>query len=57
MTGIGILLGIVFLVLRLTDVIDWNYFLVLLPFWGGFVIDVLVTFVIASVGLHIAKNI
>lgn len=34
--GIGFLglLTIVFIVLKLTDVIDWPWFLVLLPAWG-----------------------
>lgn len=36
-TGIGSfhLLGIVFMVLKLTDVIDWSWFWVTLPFWAG----------------------
>jgi phosphoglycerol transferase MdoB-like AlkP superfamily enzyme len=29
------LLGVVFIVLKLTDVIDWNWWWVLAPFWGG----------------------
>lgn len=37
---IGILgvLGIVFVVLKLTEVISWSWWLVTLPFWGGFAI-------------------
>lgn len=36
--GIGVLglLGIVFVVLKLTNVIAWSWWYVTLPFWGGF---------------------
>ena len=37
-TNILGLLGIVFIVLKLTKVIDWSWWWVTLPFWGGFVI-------------------
>lgn len=30
------LLGVVFIVLKLTHVIGWSWWLVLAPFWGGF---------------------
>ena len=35
--GIGIfgLLGVAFVVLKLTGYIDWSWWLVTLPFWGG----------------------
>lgn len=35
--GIGFLglLGIVFIILKLTDVIDWSWWWVTLPLWGG----------------------
>lgn len=35
-SGIGVtgLLGVVFIVLKLTGVIDWSWWWVLLPFWG-----------------------
>ena len=35
--GIGVLglLGVAFVVLKLTDVIDWSWWLVTLPFWVG----------------------
>jgi hypothetical protein len=35
--GIGVLglLGVAFVVLKLTHVIDWSWWLVTLPFWGG----------------------
>lgn len=35
--GIGILglLGVLFVALKLTDVITWSWWYVTLPFWGG----------------------
>ena len=35
--GIGVLglLGVVFVTLKLTGVIDWSWWYVTLPFWGG----------------------
>jgi hypothetical protein len=38
--GIGFfgLLGIVFIILKLTGVIDWSWWLVLLPLYGGLVL-------------------
>lgn len=35
--GIGVfgLLGVLFVGLKLCDVIDWSWWLVTLPFWGG----------------------
>jgi len=35
------LLGIAFIVLKLTNVIDWNWWWVLAPFWIGIVIAIL----------------
>ena len=36
-SGIGVLglLGVAFVVLKLTGVITWSWWLVTLPFWGG----------------------
>jgi phosphoglycerol transferase MdoB-like AlkP superfamily enzyme len=31
--GIGTITGVVFIVLKLTDVIDWSWWWVLSPFW------------------------
>lgn len=41
-------LGVVFVVLKLTGLIDWSWWLVTLPFWVGFVI-VLVVFIFAFI--------
>ena len=39
-SGIGVfgLLGVAFVVLKLTGYINWSWWLVTLPFWGGFVL-------------------
>ena len=36
------LLGIVFVVLKLTGYIDWSWWYVTLPFWGGLVLVLLI---------------
>ncbi len=48
--GVGILglLGVVFVTLKLTGYIDWSWWWVTLPFWGGFA---LVLAVLAVIGL------
>lgn len=40
------LLGIVFIVLKLTKVIDWSWWYVTLPFWGGIAISLVVLAII-----------
>jgi len=45
------LLGIVFIVLKLTGVINWSWWLVTLPIWGGLALALLI-FVILLL-LHI----
>lgn len=42
--GIGFagLLTIVFIVLKLTDVIDWSWWWVLSPLWIGFIVGLLI---------------
>lgn len=49
--GIGVfgLLGIVFVALKLTDVIDWSWWWVTLPFWGGAVLVVAIIAVVITV--------
>lgn len=41
--GVGVLglLGVAFVVLKLTNVIDWSWWWVLAPFWGGLVLILL----------------
>lgn len=42
--GIGVLglLGVAFVVLKLTDFIDWSWWYVTLPFWGGLVLVLII---------------
>jgi hypothetical protein len=42
--GAGVLglLGIAFVVLKLTGVITWSWWLVTLPFWGGLALFILI---------------
>lgn len=46
--GIGVLglLGVVFVTLKLCGVIDWSWWWVTAPFWGGFALFILI-FVVA----------
>ena len=43
-SGIGVfgLLGVVFVVLKLTNYIDWSWWYVTLPFWGGIVLGIFI---------------
>ena len=49
--GIGLFgfLGIVFTVLKLTGVISWSWWLVLLPFYGGLAVLGIVLIIIALI--------
>jgi phosphoglycerol transferase MdoB-like AlkP superfamily enzyme len=53
--GVGVLglLGVAFVVLKLTGVINWSWWWVTAPFWGGFLFFVLVLMVIAFVAYKI----
>ncbi len=46
-SGIGVLglLGIVFVALKLTGFIDWSWWWVTAPFWGGFALLVVIVVV------------
>lgn len=49
--GFFTILGIIFIVLKLTNVIAWSWLLVLLPLYGGFVlmlILLLILYIIAK---------
>jgi len=50
-SGIGVigLLGVAFVVLKLTGYISWSWWWVTLPFWGGLVIVILILMVVFSV--------
>lgn len=47
-SGIGLfsLLGLVFIVLKLTEVIDWSWWWVTLPLWGGVAIVLLIVLLV-----------
>lgn len=38
--GLSTILGIVFLVLKLTHVITWSWWIVLAPFWGPYALAI-----------------
>lgn len=46
-SGIGVfgLLGVLFVALKLLGFIDWSWWLVLLPFYGGFVLILFIAFI------------
>lgn len=48
--GIGILglLGVLFVGLKLTGYIDWSWWLVTLPFWGGIALVIIAVLVIMA---------
>ena len=48
--GVLGLLGIVFVVLKLTEVIDWSWWWVTAPFWGGFALIIVVALVVYLLG-------
>lgn len=48
------LLGIVFVVLKLTHIINWSWWFVLLPFWWWIPLIILV-FVIAFIAISVSK--
>ena len=43
--GLGGVLGVVFIVLKLVGVIDWSWWWVLSPFWSSFGLTVLILLV------------
>ena len=56
--GILGLLGVVFVVLKLTGVIAWSWWLVTLPFWGGLAVAgvVFLIFLIAKGGVAASRK-
>ena len=41
---------LIFLILKLTDVIDWSWWWVTCPLWIGFVITITIVFVTGGIG-------
>jgi hypothetical protein len=52
--GVVGLLGVVFVVLKLTHVIEWSWFWVTLPFWGGLAIFLVIA-VVALLALAVLE--
>ena len=52
--GLFGVIGIVFIILKLTSVIAWSWWWVLCPFWGGLVFELTVFLVFVIVGLIVA---
>lgn len=50
-SGIGVLglLGVAFVVLKLTGFIDWSWWWVTAPFWGSFVLFIIAVVIIFTV--------
>jgi len=59
--GIGVLglLGVVFVTLKLIGVIDWDWWWVTIPFWGGLVIFAAILALIGAglLAVHIFESI
>lgn len=53
-SGVGVLglLGVAFVVLKLTGVIDWSWWWVTAPFWGGFVLVLVIFGIVLLVALR-----
>lgn len=52
--GVGGLLGVAFIVLKLTHVINWSWWWVTAPFWGGIALFLGIVAII-SLGVMIAS--
>ena len=54
--GIGVigLLGVAFVVLKLTGFIDWSWWWVTAPFWGGLALVLLIVMIAFVIGLFVA---
>jgi hypothetical protein len=53
-SGIGFfpILGLIFIVLKLTGFIDWSWYLVTLPIWGGLVLSIIILLVVHQIFLR-----
>ncbi len=50
------LLGVAFVVLKLCKVIDWNWWLVTIPFWGAISIGIVFFIITLIIGLFAPKK-
>jgi phosphoglycerol transferase MdoB-like AlkP superfamily enzyme len=55
--GIGVtgLLGVAFIILKLCHVIDWSWWWVLAPFWGGAALVVAILIIVGLVALALRR--
>lgn len=55
--GIGVigLLGIAFVTLKLTGVINWSWLWVTAPFWGGFALLIIIFAIVAIIAVATHK--
>lgn len=44
--GSGVLLFLIFMILKLTHYIDWSWWYVTLPLWGGFALILIISIII-----------
>lgn len=44
--GLGMILFLIFMILKLTHYIDWSWWYVTMPLWGGAILMLLVVFII-----------
>lgn len=54
--GLGSILGIVFIVLKLVGVIDWPWVWVLAPFWISFILDIAIIAIVIIVMVYVFKK-
>lgn len=47
-----LIIGAIFIILKLANIIDWNWLLVLSPFWGVILLYIII-YIICSIGLKI----
>lgn len=54
-SGIGVLglLGIIFITLKLCNIITWSWWWVTLPFWGGLALILIILIIISIIALII----
>ena len=57
-SGIGVLglLGVAFVILKLDKVIDWSWWWVTLPFWGGLVLILIGFIIVILLHIYFLKN-
>ena len=48
--------GLIFIILKLTGIIDWSWIWVTMPFWGSFVFFVFFSIIITIITIIFNKN-